>query len=172
MPAQRIFLIPTLRAQFPDPSSFAGMDDAALVLLDALEADAKIVIFADYDVDGATSAAQLVRWFRHMGKEIGIYIPDRLTEGVGRALPRSSDWPRKGAELVVDYGLRGGRPRRAECGGGYGSASRVVIDHHMMPGAPPPSRGSGQSERAELQLWPRQSIGGRSDLRSACRSDT
>ena len=66
------FLNPTLRAQFPDPSSFAGMEDAVQVLLDALEADAEVVIFADYDVDGATSAAQLVRWFRHMGKEIGI----------------------------------------------------------------------------------------------------
>ena len=61
------FLRPTLRGLFPDPSSFAGMDEAAAVLVDALVAGTPMVVFADYDVDGATSAAQLVRWFRHMG---------------------------------------------------------------------------------------------------------
>ena len=42
-----------------------------------------MVVFADYDVDGASSAAQLVRWFRAMGKELPIYVPDRMTEGYG-----------------------------------------------------------------------------------------
>ena len=58
------FLHPTLKALFPDPSSFAGMDEAAAVLVDALGAARSMVVFADYDVDGASSAAQLVRWFR------------------------------------------------------------------------------------------------------------
>ena len=52
--------------------------------MDALGADRPIDgLFADYDVDGASSAAQLVRWFRHMGKELPIYVPDRMTEGYG-----------------------------------------------------------------------------------------
>jgi len=34
-----------------------------------------MVVFADYDVDGATSAAQLVRWFRAMGRDLPIYVP-------------------------------------------------------------------------------------------------
>ena len=60
------YLNPTLKALFPDPSSFMDMDQAASILIDALVKDRPITVFADYDVDGASSAAQLVRWFRLM----------------------------------------------------------------------------------------------------------
>src|ERR1700761_4931039 len=60
------YLSPTLKGQFPDPSSFSDMDKAASLLVDAVEAGSRVAVFADYDVDGATSAAQLVRWFRAM----------------------------------------------------------------------------------------------------------
>src|SRR5690606_20751531 len=53
------FLAPTLKALFPDPSSFLDMDRAAEVILDALAAGRNIHVFADYDVDGASSAALL-----------------------------------------------------------------------------------------------------------------
>ena len=77
------FLTPTLKALFPDPSSFMDMDAAAEAILDALQARASIHVFADYDVDGASSAALLVRWFRALGAELPIYVPDRVTEGYG-----------------------------------------------------------------------------------------
>jgi single-stranded-DNA-specific exonuclease len=63
------YLNPTLKAQFPNPSSFRDMDRAAEVLVDALVKERAMVVFADYDVDGAASAAQLVRWMRAMGRE-------------------------------------------------------------------------------------------------------
>jgi single-stranded-DNA-specific exonuclease len=49
------YLAPTLRAFFPDPSSFADMDKAAGIVLDAILDGRKVVVFADYDVDGGTS---------------------------------------------------------------------------------------------------------------------
>ena len=52
---------PTLRSFMPDPAIFHDMESAAARLADAIEAGEKIVIFGDYDVDGATSAALLVR---------------------------------------------------------------------------------------------------------------
>src|ERR1700744_4138965 len=79
----RDYLAPTLRALFPDPSSFLDMDRAASLLVDALEQNRPMAVFADYDVDGASSAAQLVRWFRAMGAGLPIYVPDRMTEGYG-----------------------------------------------------------------------------------------
>jgi single-stranded-DNA-specific exonuclease len=79
----RHYLNPTLRALFPDPSCFLDMDKAAQILVDALERRRPLVVFADYDVDGATSAALLVRWFRAMGHELPVYVPDRMTEGYG-----------------------------------------------------------------------------------------
>ena len=86
------YLAPTLKALFPDPSSFTDMDRAAEILIDALVRGRRVVVFADYDVDGASSAALLVRWFRAMGHDLPIYVPDRITEGYGPspAAPQST----------------------------------------------------------------------------------
>jgi single-stranded-DNA-specific exonuclease len=130
------FLTPTLKGLFPDPSSFAGMDEAAALLVDALEAGTPTVVFADYDVDGATSAAQLVRWFRHMGAKLPIYVPDRMTEGYGPSPGAFARLQAAGAELVISV----------DCGAAAHDALMaaddiglrvVVIDHHLMRAAPP-----------------------------------
>src|SRR5690606_33704503 len=99
--AGRDFLTPTLRALFPDPSSFADMDRASAAIIDAVQQRRPIHIFADYDVDGASSAALLVRWFREMGVEAAIYVPDRLTEGYGPSPLAFDRLKTAGADLVV-----------------------------------------------------------------------
>jgi len=95
------YLRPTLKALFPDPSSFAGMDEAARVLIDAMERGRPTVVFADYDVDGASSAALLVRWWRAMGRELPIYVPDRVTEGYGPSPAAFRHLREQGFELAV-----------------------------------------------------------------------
>jgi len=129
------FLHPTLKALFPDPSSFADMDRAAAILVDALEADRKVVVFADYDVDGAASAALLVRWFRHMGKALPIYVPDRLTEGYGPSPAAFRHLRAAGAELVVTVDC-GAAAHDAVAAAGEIGLKVVVIDHHLMREAP------------------------------------
>lgn len=132
-------LNPTLKAWLPDPSSFADMNKAAALLVDAVVADRKVAVLADYDVDGATSAAQLVRWFRAMGRELLIYVPDRVTEGYGPSEAAFRRLKEDGAELVVTV----------DCGAAAHDALNaaaamdlpvVVIDHHLMrPGEAPPA---------------------------------
>lgn len=125
------FLNPTLKALFPDPSTFADMDLAATILVDALEARRRIAVFADYDVDGASSAAQIVRWFRAMGLEISIYVPDRILEGYGPSPAAFRRLKDEGAELVitVDCGAAAhdALAHAAEIG-----LPVVVVDHHLM----------------------------------------
>jgi single-stranded-DNA-specific exonuclease len=147
------YLAPTLRALFPDPSSFADMDLAAKVLIDAIVDERACVVFADYDVDGATSAALLVRYFRALGRELSIYVPDRLTEGYGPSPAAFRRLKAEGAELVitVDCGAAAydALTTAAEIG-----LQVVVIDHHLMRDDPPlaaalvnpnrPDCGSGQ----------------------------
>lgn len=92
---------PTIRGFMPDPSVFRDMDRAASRLADAIETGEKVTIFGDYDVDGATSAALLIRLLRDLGLEAGAYIPDRLMEGYGpsgEALVRLAE---QGASLIV-----------------------------------------------------------------------
>ncbi len=130
------YLRPTLKALFPDPSSFTDMDRAAEILIDALERGRPTMVFADYDVDGATSAAQLVRWFRYMGVELPIYIPDRLTEGYGPSPAAFRKIRDGGAELVVTLDC-GAAAYDAITSAGEIGLEVVVIDHHLMREDPP-----------------------------------
>ena len=130
------FLTPTLKALFPDPSSFMDMDAAATAILDAMMAGSSIHIFADYDVDGASSAALLVRWFRAMGSELPIYVPDRLTEGYGPSAKAFDTLKASGADLVITVDC-GAAANEAVAHAGEIGLNVVVIDHHMMREEPP-----------------------------------
>lgn len=131
------FLNPTLKALFPDPSSFADMDRAAEILVDALEAKRRVVVFADYDVDGASSAALIVRWFRAMGLELSIYVPDRIVEGYGPSPAAFRRLQADGAELVITVDCGAAAHDALACAAQIG-VPVVVIDHHLMrPGEIP-----------------------------------
>lgn len=127
----RDYLNPTLKALFPDPSSFADMDRAAAILVDALERRRPMVVFADYDVDGASSAAQLVRWFRSLGHELPIYVPDRIAEGYGPSPAAFRRLKAEGAELVVTVDCGAAAHDALACAAEIG-LEVVVIDHHLM----------------------------------------
>jgi single-stranded-DNA-specific exonuclease len=147
------YLTPTLKALFPDPSSFLDMDRAAAILVDALEARRPMAVFADYDVDGASSAAQLVRWFRAMGADLPIYVPDRMTEGYGPSPAAFRRLKAQGAELVVTVDCGAAAYDAIDAAAAIG-LEVVVIDHHLMRQDPPaaaavvnpnrPGCGSGQ----------------------------
>ncbi|MBV5258742.1 single-stranded-DNA-specific exonuclease RecJ [Synechococcus moorigangaii CMS01] len=132
------FLSPRLRDSFPDPSSFKGMDDAARAVWDAVEAGTRIAVFADYDVDGASSGAQLVRWLRAVGEEPLTYVPDRIEEGYGPSAEAFASLQAAGAGLVVTVDCGAAAHSALESAAGMGLPV-VVIDHHLMDGAPPPA---------------------------------
>ena len=133
------YLRPTLRALFPDPSSFLDMDAAAGVLVDALADGRPTVVFADYDVDGASSAALLVRWWRSMGAELPIYVPDRLTEGYGPSPAAFRRLREAGYELVVTVDC-GAAAYDAVAAAAEIGLEVVVIDHHLMRDDAPHAR--------------------------------
>jgi single-stranded-DNA-specific exonuclease len=133
------FLAPTLKTHFPDPSSFADMDEAARVIEDAIVSGRPSAVLADYDVDGGSSAAQLVRYFRARGRELKIYVPDRMKEGYGPSVLAFERLKAEGVELVitVDCGAAAEAPLNAAADLGL---DVVVLDHHLMAGPPPKAR--------------------------------
>lgn len=72
-----------LLAHLPPWQSFKDIRKAVERILLAMDRSERITIFGDYDVDGTTSCAMLQLAFAELGKEVEIYIPDRLTEGYG-----------------------------------------------------------------------------------------
>lgn len=120
---------PTIRGFMPDPSIFQDMDRAAERLADAVEAREAITVYGDYDVDGATSAALLIRLLRMLGLEARHYIPDRLMEGYGpsgEALVRIGE---AGSKLIVtvDCGAMAFDALAQAKGAGL---EVIVVDHH------------------------------------------
>lgn len=121
------FLTPSIRDLMPDPSVLKDMDKAAERITQAVDKKQKIAVFADYDVDGATSAALLITWLRDFGIDATLYVPDRIDEGYGpndeamQMLAASHD-----LIICVDCGTLSHGPIDAATG-----ADVIVLDHHM-----------------------------------------
>lgn len=132
------FLAPTLRHYLPNPSTLMDMDAAAERIVAAVKAGERVTVFADYDVDGGTSAAQLIRWARHFGADFGLYVPDRVAEGYGPSAEAFHTLKTQGNDLVitVDCGAAAHGPLEEAAAI---NLPVVVIDHHMMHGDHPPA---------------------------------
>ncbi|MGZ9811191.1 single-stranded-DNA-specific exonuclease RecJ [Pseudoroseicyclus sp. H15] len=129
VPAEEVpgFLDPKLRDLMPDPRLMKDMERAAARVNRAVTAGERIAIFADYDVDGAASAALLLVWLRGLGREATLYIPDRIDEGYG---PNEPAMERLAANhdliVCVDCGTLSHGPVAAAEG-----ADVVILDHHL-----------------------------------------
>lgn len=142
------FLFPTLRDHFPDPFAMAGMREAARALADAVEAGRKIAVFADFDVDGATSSGVLLRFLRSVGSDPLLYIPDRLKEGYGANARAFHALKGQGAELVVlcDCGITAHEPLAEARALGL---ETIVLDHHEPDATLPPAGHIVNPKRAD-----------------------
>ncbi|PZU18401.1 MAG: single-stranded-DNA-specific exonuclease RecJ [Citromicrobium sp.] len=120
---------PTLRDFLPDPSELRDMDAAADRLAQAVMTGETVTIYGDYDVDGATSAALLVRLLRMLGHDARYYIPDRLLEGYGpsgAALVRLAE---EGSSLIVTVDC-GAMAHEALAMAHDAGVDVIVVDHH------------------------------------------
>ncbi|WP_417628557.1 single-stranded-DNA-specific exonuclease RecJ [Pararhodobacter aggregans] len=129
------YLAPSLRALLPDPRRLRDMERAAERLLAALKAREKIAVFADYDVDGGSSAALLLVWLRALGHDATLYIPDRIDEGYGPNEPAMEALAQDHRLILcVDCGTLSHGPIAAAKG-----ADVLVIDHHLGSETLPPA---------------------------------
>jgi single-stranded-DNA-specific exonuclease len=119
----------SLKALLP-PDSMRGLADAAVMLADAIEADARLLIVADYDCDGATACAIGIRALRAMGANVSYLVPNRFEYGYGLT-PEIVDLAAHAEPdmlITVDNGIASveGVARANELG-----MSVLVTDHHL-----------------------------------------
>ena len=121
------FLAPALRDLMPDPLTLKDMAPAADRVLQAVARRERVAIFADYDVDGGSSAALLIIWLRSFGLQATLYIPDRIDEGYGPNIPAMQALAADhDLILCVDCGTLSHDPIAAASG-----ADVVILDHHL-----------------------------------------
>ncbi|RTK92789.1 MAG: single-stranded-DNA-specific exonuclease RecJ [Rickettsiales bacterium] len=124
------FFNPKLKSLLPDPFHLKDMRQAVERVTRAIQNKEKVCIYADYDVDGATSAALLKNLFSQIGLSTIIYVPDRIAEGYGPTPYGMQEIKKQGANLVITV----------DCGSVAFEAIEhavennlevIVIDHHI-----------------------------------------
>ena len=129
------FLAPSLRELLPDPRSLRDMQTAASRFLTAVNNRERIAVFADYDVDGGSSAALLLIWLRDMGLSATLYVPDRIDEGYGPNPEAMAALAAKHDLIIcVDCGTLSHDPIAAAKG-----TDVIVLDHHLGAETLPPA---------------------------------
>ena len=129
------FLAPQLRELMPDPRSLKDMERASARIVRALDGRERVAIFADYDVDGGTSAALLIDWFRELGHDATLYVPDRIDEGYGPNAPAMQMLAADHSLIIcVDCGTLSHEALAAATG-----TDIIVLDHHLGGETLPPA---------------------------------
>ncbi len=120
---------PSLREFLPDPSQFNDMDRAAERIAEAVLSQETITIYGDYDVDGATSSALMIRLLRMLGHDARHYIPDRLLEGYGPSGEALLKIGEEGSSLIVTVDC-GAMAHEALGLAHDAGIDVIVVDHH------------------------------------------
>ena len=123
------FFISCELSALSDPAIFSQMDRSVSRIKTAIIGREKIVIYGDYDVDGVSGSSLLYLALKGLGARVGIYIPDRMTEGYGLNVAALETLRREGASLVitVDCGITA--HREAEAARSLG-LDLIITDHH------------------------------------------
>jgi single-stranded-DNA-specific exonuclease len=132
------FMEPRLRDWLPDPSHLLDLETAARRLARAIGAGERIGIIGDYDVDGATSTALLVRFLRCFGIEPVIEIPDRLGEGYGASPAAFDRLAEAGCRLCLTLD-NGTTAFDALAHAAANGQEVIVVDHHTAEAELPPA---------------------------------
>lgn len=116
-----------------DPFEMADMDKAVKSIRQYLGRGDKILVYGDYDADGTTGTALLVKVLRSLGGQVGYYVPHRTEEGYGLHLEALRKAHREGYKLVVtvDCGISSREEIALNCA--ENGPEVIVTDHHEPP---------------------------------------
>ena len=125
----RKFFRPSLE-ELHDPFLMKGMQKAVARLKSALDANEKILIYGDYDVDGTTSVALVYSYLSKFYSNCEVYIPDRNAEGYGISLAGIEWAEQQGFSLIIalDCGIKSSElVTLAKLKG----IDFIICDHHL-----------------------------------------
>ncbi len=136
-----VFLNPSYQRDLHDPFLMKDMEKACVRLFEAIDANEKIVIYADYDCDGIPGAVILTDLFKMLNVPVevyphtkdfgvGVYIPQRNSEGYGLNLDAIKQFAKSNVKLLitVDLGITAiAEVAQAEVNG----IDVIITDHHL-----------------------------------------
>lgn len=115
------------------PSALAGAREAAELLADAVEGEARVVIVGDFDADGATSSALAVSVLRQMGlQDVSYLVPNRFEFGYGLSPEIVALAAEREPDLIVT--VDNGIASHAGVATAQGLGISVLVTDHHLPG--------------------------------------
>lgn len=114
-----------------DPFLMKGMDEAVSRIFQAVDNEEKIVVYGDYDTDGVTSTALLMKAIGTYTSNLSYYIPSRLDEGYGLHKESISRIKEEGADLLVSVDCGATAAEEVEFAHSI-SLDTVITDHHNV----------------------------------------
>ncbi|MBP9718284.1 single-stranded-DNA-specific exonuclease RecJ [Candidatus Gracilibacteria bacterium] len=126
------FLYPEQVRDFHDPFLMADMEKAVARIGEAIDKSERIMIFGDYDVDGITASAILLRTLKKMGAQVSCRLPHRIEDGYGLRKKFMDEFKKIEVKLVitVDNGIS--CFNEVAHGNSLG-IDTIVTDHHTIP---------------------------------------
>ena len=129
--AAQEFIHPSLDRDWSDPCLIPGLEAVAFRLEQAIRAGKRILIFGDFDVDGISATALMLRGLKELGVTADYLIPHRLTEGYGLTKASLRRVYEKEPQLVVTVDC--GISARAEVEDMLSQGIEVLITDHHEP---------------------------------------
>ena len=127
-----------LGKHFLDVAAFPQASLAAERVWEGMKQDEKIGVFGDYDCDGITSTAQLVRFFRRHGTEPVVRLPHRVHDGYGLKPASVDAFHAAGVTLLVTVDTGISALDAMEHAKKLG-IDVIILDHHHVPATLPPA---------------------------------
>jgi single-stranded-DNA-specific exonuclease len=124
--------LPSPLIEFPD------LAKSVELLKEAIASEEKIAICGDYDADGMTSTALLLRALKHLGADVKYAIPSRMKDGYGINNRIVKEFASEGIGLIltVDNGISAYEPISLAVELGI---TVIITDHHDVPEKLPPA---------------------------------
>lgn len=123
-----------LSSPLSGPSTLPDMDQAVRVIRQHLGGGHRVRVYGDYDADGVTAVAVLVRGLVAMGHgdKVDYYIPNRFDEGYGLHSEAVEVAHRDGVDLLITVDCGSSSPKAAQLASELG-VGLVITDHHALP---------------------------------------
>lgn len=136
--AARVFLDCRLE-HLGQPAMMKGMDVAVNRILSAIRGGERVLVYGDYDVDGVTSTAMLVKVLTRLGAQVDYYIPNRLEQGYGLHAVALQQIRTVGYNLLITVDCGISNVVEVEENNRLRGPDIIITDHHEPPSLLPPA---------------------------------
>lgn len=131
-----VFLYPDYERDCDDPFLLTDMQPAVARIMAAAEANERVVVYGDYDIDGITASAVVIEGLRALGIEARSYIPDRFEEGYGINRAALEMLKADGVQLVISVDCGITSVEEAAWAREH-DLDLIITDHHAVPAVIP-----------------------------------